>query len=91
MDLGFGLTAVQRFRFRGLDAPEADTKRGIAAKKFLVDQMKKIKGRVILKAETPDKYGRYLADVWIPKAGDLEDIYLNQKLIDEGLATAVQN
>jgi len=91
VDLGFGLTAFQRFRLSGLDAPETDTEKGITAKKFLVDQMKTVKGRVVLKVTEQDKYGRYLADVWIPKAGDLEDVYLNQKLIDEGLATAVQN
>lgn len=91
VDLGFGLTALQRFRFRGLDAPEADTEKGVAAKKFLVDQMTKAKGRVILKVATSDKYGRYLADVWIPNAGDPNYVHLNQKLIDEGLAASVPN
>ena len=91
VDLGFGLTAVQRFRFRALDAPEADTEKGIAVKKFLVDQMTKAKGRAILKVERRDKYGRYLADVWIPNAGAPSYVYLNQKLIDEGLAAVVQN
>lgn len=91
VDLGFGLTAQQRFRFRGLDAPEADTRKGIAAKEFLVDQIRKIKGRVILKVVRQDKYGRYVADVWIPNVGDPNYVHLNQKLIDEGLATAVRN
>ena len=89
VDLGFGLTAVQRFRLRGLDAPETDTPKGIAAKKFLVDQMTKAKGHIILKAATSDKYGRYLADVWIPNVGDSNYVHLNQKLIDEGLAVRV--
>ena len=91
VDLGFGLTSLQIFRLGGVDAPEADTEEGIASKKFLVDQMKKSKGRVILKVTAQDKYGRYVADVWIPGAGNPKGVYLNQKLVDEGLAIDKRN
>lgn len=86
VDLGFGLTAQRVFRLRGVDAPEMGTEEGIAAKRFLVDQMGKSKGRVILKATEHDQYGRYLADVWIPETGRPKGVSLNQKLVDEGLA-----
>ena len=86
VDLGFGLTGRKVFRLRGLDAPEMDTEEGIAAKRFAVLQLKKSKGDVILKVTGHDQYGRYVADVWIPNAGKPNDLSLNQKLIDEGLA-----
>jgi len=89
VDLGFGLTALQIFRLRGVDAPEMGTEEGIAAKRFLVLQMKKSKGRVILKVTAHDKYGRYIADVWLPQTGHPKGLHLNQKLVDEGLAVRV--
>lgn len=91
VDLGFGLTARQTFRLHSVDAPEVDTEEGIAAKRFVVLQLMKSEGRVILKVTALDKYGRYVADVWIPNVGDPNYVHLNQKLIDEGLATAVRN
>jgi len=91
VDLGFGLTALQVFRLRGVDAPEMGTEEGIDAKKFLVDQMGKSKGRIILKVTAHDKYGRYIADVWIPETGHPKGIPLNQKLVDEGLAERISN
>jgi endonuclease YncB( thermonuclease family) len=86
VDLGFGLTAFQVFRLRGLDAPEMGTEEGIAAKSFLVLQLKKTKGDVILKVSGRDQYGRYLVDVWLYETDDPKGVPLNQKLIDEGLA-----
>jgi endonuclease YncB( thermonuclease family) len=91
VDLGFGLTAFQVFRLRGVDAPEMGTEEGIAAKNFLVLQLKKTKGDVILKVSGHDQYGRDLADVWTAPSGDPNHIHLNQKLIDEGLAAAEGN
>ena len=86
VDLGFGLTARQVFRLRGIDAPEVDTEEGIAAKRFAVLQLKKTKGHVILKVTERDKYGRYVADVWLSESDDPKGLSLNQKLVDEGLA-----
>ena len=89
-DLGFGLTSLQVFRLRGIDAPEMGTEEGIAAKRFLVLQLKQTKGDVILKLFSRDKYGRYVVDVWVFDTGHPNDgIHLNQKLIDEGLAVQV--
>lgn len=91
VDLGFGLAALQVFRLRGVDAPEMGTEEGIAAKKFLVLRLKRTKGHVILRVAERDKYGRYVADVWLSETDDPKGVHLNQKLIDEGLAAAVEN
>ena len=86
VDLGLGLTARQVFRLHGVDAPEVDTEAGVAAKRFAVLQLMKRQGQVILYIIGRDKYGRYLADVWLSETGYPKGVRLNQKLIDEGLA-----
>lgn len=83
VDFGLGFITLENFRLRGLDAPEMDTPEGVKAKSFLVNEIAKTKGRVILKAVNPDKYGRFLAQVWI----DGKD--LNQMLIEKGYAQKV--
>ena len=90
-DLGFGLTSRQVFRLRGVDAPEMDTEEGIAAKRFAVLQLMKTKGHIILKVTERDKYGRYVADVWLSETDNPKSVHLNQKLVDEGLAAAVRD
>jgi endonuclease YncB( thermonuclease family) len=56
--------ADKKLRLRGIDCPEMDTPEGKAAKRFvqgLVDQAKS----VLLTTTKPDKYDRYLADVFL--------------------------
>lgn len=88
MDLGFGFTTRQKFRLRGIDAPEMNTPEGLAAKQFVYDEMIKYGARVILRAGKLDKYNRYLADVFIPLEPD--PVYLNQLLIDKGHAVRAE-
>ncbi len=87
IDLGFGLSSVQKFRFKGIDAPEMDTEKGAAAKAYLVNLMTEIKGQIILKVTSTDKYGRSVAEVWYGE----DKQSLNQKLVDEGMAAAVRD
>lgn len=82
IDLGFGFTTKQCLRLRGLDCPEMATRDGQAAKKFVERQVRFAK-EVVITSTKSDKYDRYLADVWIGET------YLNQKLIDEGLAMRI--
>lgn len=77
--LGFKLSTVQRFRLAGLDAPEIATQQGPAAKAFFINQIPK-DGAVLLRSSIPDKYDRFLADVWI------DGKHLNQLLLDQGFA-----
>lgn len=83
VDLGFGFTTTQTLRLRGLDAPEIKSTEGDEAKAFVEAEFAKVRGKIFLKTIQSDKYDRYLADVWIG------DEYLNQTLIDQGLATRV--
>jgi len=67
---------------------------GKKAKTFVEKQIEKIPF-VILTSTRSDKYGRYLADIFIPPAGtvilnNVKDLaFLNQRLLDEGLAGKV--
>ncbi len=77
--LGFDLWVRQKVRLRGIDAPELDTKAGFAAKRFVESRLEPIK-EIIVTTTKPDKYDRYLSDVWIGDAN------LNQLLLSTGRA-----
>ena len=74
----------KKLRLRGINCPEMDTPEGKAAKRFtqgIVDQAKSL----VLTTTKPDKYDRYLADVFgAPAAG--EEIFLNNALLENGYA-----
>ena len=76
--------ADKKLRLRGVNCPEMDTPAGKAAQRFvqgLVDAAKAI----LLTTTKPDKYDRYLADVFlVPESG--EEIYLNNLLLENGHA-----
>jgi len=59
-----GYSRELKLRLRGLDCPETSTAAGRAAKAF-VDGLLKAGDQVIISTTKPDKYDRYLADVFI--------------------------
>src|SRR3989338_1982980 len=85
VDLGFGIRNRQVLRLRGIDAPELGTKSGDAAR-ALVQSLLKEASAIELCSTRPDKYGRYLADVFIPAENGGEDLFLNNVLLEKGHA-----
>lgn len=83
IDLGFRSWIRQKLRLRGLDTPELNTPEGKATKKFVEGQLKGVPW-VFLTTEKPDKYDRYLSDIFFERRG--RTIHLNQLLLDRGLA-----
>lgn len=81
VDLGFGVTTLQILRLKGIDAREIESAEGMRAKKYLEKTLKN--APVLVRTVKSDKYDRYLADVF---AGNR---YLNQELVDRGLAVIV--
>ena len=80
IDLGlFNLKLRQKLRLRGIDAPELSTQAGQKAKRFVEQQFKKA-SEIIITTTKPDKYDRYLSDVW------LGGVNLNKLLLEKGLA-----
>ncbi len=81
----------QKLRLRGLDCLESKTPEGKAAKRF-VEGLLAGAGSVAIHTTKPDKYDRYLADVFVrpPRAGssapDETEIFLNNALLENGHA-----
>lgn len=101
VDLGFNTVTKQKLRLRGIDCPELVTPIGQKAKRF-VQSLLKPNDVVVIKTHKDDKYGRYLADVFVPRlpkggvgtttpqhgAADIGvgEEYLNQTLLNNRLA-----
>lgn len=95
-----GVVLEEKLRLRGLDCPELDTAAGKAAKRF-VDGLLAPGAELVLTTTKPDKYDRYLADVFLsgdptetrdPKpqtpspAAAVGDTFLNNALLAAGHA-----
>lgn len=96
IDLGFNNWIKQKLRFRGIDAPELSTKKGERAKEFVETRLSQVPF-IIIKTHSPDKYGRYLTDVFYlageenPHRVLEEGIFLNQELLSAGLAEEMKD
>jgi len=86
VDLGFNTFKKIRIRLVGINTPESRTRdleekaRGLAAKQFVKDILKKHKDNFILQSQGVGKFGRCLGEIF------LGDIKLNDLLITEGHA-----
>ena len=91
VDCGFKTWVHQKIRFRGINAPGITTKKGTEAFKFVSKELKGLPF-IIIKSHGRDKYGRYLADIFYLKGEEdpqsvlNKGLFLNQRLLDEGLA-----
>lgn len=74
----------QKLRLRGLDCPEMKTPEGMAAKRF-VDAIVARTEAITINTTKPDKYDRYLADMFFCTAAG-EEIFLNNTLLEQGHA-----
>lgn len=79
IDLGFDIWHKTRLRLAGIDAAEHNTKFGKAVKAFMTANLE---GKLVTITTTkPDKYGRYLATVYLNS-----QVSVNDQLIIDGLA-----
>jgi len=91
IDCGFSFRLHQKLRLRGIDAPEMKTKAGQRAKRFVESRLKR-DSALVVKTYGSDKYDRYLVDVFYligEKDSEIinkEGIFLNQELVDKGMA-----
>ncbi len=91
VDCGFGCRMEQRLRLRGIDTPERKTVEGRRAHAFVQSELARV-SFVVVKTFRPDKYDRYLADVfYLPGEHDAkkvaaEGLFLNRRLLAMGLA-----
>jgi endonuclease YncB( thermonuclease family) len=74
----------QKLRLRDLDCPEVDTAEGKTAKRFVESLIARTTAVTICTTK-PDKYDRYLADVFLTLT-DGSDVFLNNTLLQNGHA-----
>jgi len=91
VDCGFRAWTRQKLRLRGIDAPETSTLAGQRTRDFVAQALSEVPF-VILTTTKPDKYDRYLSDLfYLPGEADPQGVldkgtFLNQQLLDRGLA-----
>ncbi|MSS70864.1 MAG: hypothetical protein EXS64_05180 [Candidatus Latescibacteria bacterium] len=91
VDLGFRTWTRQKLRLRGIEAPELSTAAGQRTRDFVAQTLAELPF-VVLTTTKPDKYDRYLSDVfYLPGGTDPQEmlgkgLFLNQQLLDRGLA-----
>ncbi len=94
IDLGFEVIRRQSIRLARIDAPERDTQRGAAGRRFVRKQLA-VARTVVVNTRKYDIHRRYVAHVFYAfnKRGIegtfLKGRYLNQELIDKGHAKPV--
>ncbi|MBP6506319.1 MAG: thermonuclease family protein [Opitutaceae bacterium] len=74
----------QKLRLRDLDCPEMSTTEGKVAKRFTESLVVQAESVTICTTK-PDKYDRYLADVFLT-LGDSREVFLNNELLANGHA-----
>lgn len=93
LDLGLGNRIVQKLRLRGIDAAEFASPAGQRARAFVEGCLEKALPLVV-KTFRPDKYGRYLADVFFlagevdPRVIAAEGTFLNGALLQQEMAVS---
>lgn len=93
VDLGFDIWTKVRLRLAGIDTPEMNTDAGSVAKDY-VQSLVNIAKEVNIETRKTDKYGRYVAKVYLSNGeksvdGQLVFLDLNQDLQLKGLAVKV--
>ena len=74
----------EKLRLRGIDAPELSTAKGRAGKRFLERLLKKAV-KMVIATTKPDKWDRYLSDLFVTLP-DGAEVFVNNLLLTRGLA-----
>ncbi|MEM9804909.1 MAG: thermonuclease family protein [Cyanobacteria bacterium P01_D01_bin.56] len=76
-----------KIRFCGIDAPEKDQPMGIIAHDHLRELVAKGDGgKIIVVPVEKDRYGRTVADLFVPLPDTEEEIHLNSQMVMDGMA-----
>ncbi len=74
-----------KLRFCGIDTPEKDQAGGIESRDHLRSLIAQGDGSVIVVPVEMDRYGRTVAELFIPVSGE-EEIHLNSQMVLDGYA-----
>ncbi len=97
IDLRFGVETLEELRLRGINCYEINDPNGlgIQAKEFVEKELQDAAWVLIVTYKT-DKFGRYVADIYYSSVYETEEEllakghFLNQRLLDAGLAKRVE-
>jgi micrococcal nuclease len=84
IDLGFSIWHKARVRLLGIDTPEKWYDFGKVVKAYVEEML--LSKRVQITTTKPDKYGRYLVNIYLD---GMEESF-NQHLMDSGMAKSYQ-
>lgn len=85
VDLGFRVSVREKFRLKGIDAPELPTPEGKRAKEYLEQITQSWKhGVTVVTEKGTEKYGRWLATLYGNVDGVKHD--LNRMMVEDGFA-----
>lgn len=87
VDLGFGVSVNLDFRLYGINTPEVvgpTRTAGLAAKAELERLL--ALGSLRIVTYKADKYGRWLAELFVQQAGIVEELNINRQLLKGGFA-----
>lgn len=82
VDMGNSIFWSTNFRLNGIDAADADKEKKNAATQRMIELL--ANGVSHIETFKPDKFGRWLADIYIPVDGG--ETLVNQMMITEGFA-----
>jgi len=91
IDVGFSMRLSDRLRLKGINCPELSCAQGRKAKAFVEEYLASCPV-VVIRTKKSEMYGRWLADIFaLPGCDDpvkiaAEGVYVNQLLLDNGLA-----
>ena len=80
VDLGFDIKRRDTFRLFGINAPEMSTPEGVVAKEWLTESLGQGALVVTTHKDKREKYGRYLATLWI------DNVNVNEAMVAAGHA-----
>ena len=76
-----------KIRFCGIDAPELKQPLGVESRDYLRSLIAKSDGTIHVLPIEEDRYGRTVAELWIPIEPDYEaEIHLNTAMLEAGMA-----
>ena len=97
LDIGFGIYSRQKLRLNAINTPKLSMTEGLRAKRFVEKALKPLDFFIIKNHKKKvGKYARYLADIFYlqgkkdPKVVAKDGLFLNQLLLDKGLASVYQ-
>jgi endonuclease YncB( thermonuclease family) len=80
-------TEEKKIRLCGIDAPEIKQPLGIESRDYLRSLIAKSNGTIHVLPIEEDRYGRTVAELWIPIKPDYEgEIHLNTAMVEAGMA-----